>query len=66
MEAGFCSLDREIHYIEVRYIEVWVNYNRQHNLFNKKIDQVLNVYDEILLTDHFRRRKKNCFIILVE
>ena len=24
MGAGFCSLDRGIHYIKVRYIEVWV------------------------------------------
>ena len=28
MGAGFCSLYREIHYIEVRYIKVWVyNYS---------------------------------------
>ena len=27
MGAGFCSLYREIHYIEVRYIKVWVYFN---------------------------------------
>ena len=27
MRAGFSLLYREIHYIEVRYIEVWVYYN---------------------------------------
>ena len=26
MGAGFCSLHREIHYIEVCYIKVWVYY----------------------------------------
>ena len=27
MRAGFSLLYREIHYIEIRYIEVWVYYN---------------------------------------
>ena len=32
MEAGFCSLYRKIHYIEVRYIKVWVYKNDQINI----------------------------------
>ena len=39
MEAEFCSLNREIHFIEVRYIKIWVNLpppKQNYRILNKE------------------------------
>ena len=50
MGAGFCSLHQEIHYIEVRFIEVWGIY---YSVL--KVEEKLTIFLPSKLSIDFKR-----------